>query len=270
MKHRLFVAIWLVVCVTPLLAADRLTDRDVKELIGRIEAGRDRFDNALDDKFKNSILRDASGEVNVKRFLDTFQESIDRVEESLKPDYAASTEVGMLLRQGSALERYFRQQPGGAKGESEWNRLASDLGMLAAAYGSDFPIAENAAFRRLGDREVSQSVKALESAAQQLRRALDADLKKDRSVDKATREGIVDEADQLSKDAKTLRERVNDGKPSSAEADQVMARAARLQTFIKGHQVPAASGAWNGVASQLEVVSTAYRIPTPSRTLGDR
>ena len=117
MKRRLFVAVWLVVCVTPLFAADRLTDRDVKQLLARIEDGRDKFDNALDDKFKNSILRDASGEVNVKRFLNTFQESIDRVEESLKPDYAASTEVGTLLRQGSALERYFRQQPGGTKGE---------------------------------------------------------------------------------------------------------------------------------------------------------
>jgi hypothetical protein len=99
MKHRLFAAVWLVVSAAPLFAADRLTDRDVKQLIARIEDGRDKFDNALDDKFENAILRDASGEVNVKRFLNTFQESIDRVEQSLKPDYAASTEVGTLLRQ---------------------------------------------------------------------------------------------------------------------------------------------------------------------------
>jgi hypothetical protein len=138
--------------------------------------------------------------------------------------------------------------------------------VLAAAYGSEFPIGENPTFRRLGDREVSQSAKALESSAQQLKKSLDLDLKKDPSVDKASREGIVDEADQLSKDAKTLRERVNDGKPSSAEADQVMARAGRLQTFIKGHQLPAAAGAWNGVASQLEIVAAAYRVPLPSRT----
>ena len=266
MKHRLFVAVWLVVSAAPLFAADRLTDRDVKELIARIEDGRDKFDNALEDKFKNAILRDASGEVNVKRFLNTFQESIDRVEQSLKPDYAASTEVGTLLRQGSGLERYFRQQAGGTRGESEWNRLASDLKALAGAYGTDFPVGENPTFRRIGDGEVAKSVKVMEDAAKQLKKSLDSDLKKDPSVDKASREGILDEADQLAKDAKALRERVNDGKPSSAEADQVMARAARLQTFIKGHQVPAASGAWNGVASQLEIMSAAYRIPSPSRT----
>ena len=135
--------------------------------------------------------------------------------------------------------------------------------MLAAAYGSDFPIGENPTFRRLGDREVSESAKTLESASKQLKSALDSDLKKDPSVDKASREGIVDEADQLSKDAKALRERMNDG---SAEADQVIARAASLQTFIKGHQAPAAASAWNGVAAQIEIVATAYRIPLPSRT----
>jgi DNA-directed RNA polymerase subunit L len=128
--------------------------------------------------------------------------------ESLKSDYAASTEVGTLLRQGSALERYFRQQPGDTKGESEWNRLASDLKVLAAAYASQFPIGENPTFQRHGDREVSQSVKALESSAQQLRKSLDSDLKKDPSVDKASRE----------------------------------------------------------VASQLEIVAAAYRVPLPSRT----
>ena len=170
---------------------------------------------------KNKVLRDAAGEVDVKRFLNNFQESIDRLEESLKPGYAGSSEAGTLLKQGSALERYFRAQPGGTKGESEWNRLASDLKLLAAVYGAS---SRSARTRRSGAsaiKELAESVKALGNSAQQLKKALDSDLKKDPSVDKASREAIVDEADQFSKDAKVLRDRVNDGKPSSAEADQV-------------------------------------------------
>ena len=265
MKHRLFVAVWLVVCVTPLFAADRLTDRDVKQLLARIEDGRDKFDNALDDKFKNSILRDASGEVNVKRFLNTFQESIDRLEESLKPGYAGSTEAGTLLREGSALDRYFRAQPGGTPGESEWNRLATDLKVLAAAYGADFPVSDGATFRRLGDREVSDAVKLFGESAHQVKKALDSDLKKDPSVDKPSREAIVDEADQLVKETKALRDRLNDGKPSSAEADQVLTRAARLRTFVGAHSMPAASSAWSSVSEHLATVASAYRVPWPAR-----
>jgi hypothetical protein len=266
MKHRLLVAACLVVSSLPVFGADRLTDADVKALVARIEDGRDKFDNALDDKFKDSILRGPAGEVDVKRFLNTFQESIDRLEGSLKPGYAGSTEAGTLLRQGSALDRYFRQQPGGTKGESEWNRLASDLKLLAAAYGSEFPAGDNATFRRIGDREVADAVKALAEDVEQVKKSLDSDLKKDPSVDKASREAVVAEADQLSKDAKALRDRVKDGKPSSAEADQVLTSAAKLQTFIQGHRVPAAANAWTGVSSQLETVTAAYQIPRAART----
>ena len=41
----------------PAIAADRLTDRDVKSLIARVEQGRDRFDDALDDKVKHATVR---------------------------------------------------------------------------------------------------------------------------------------------------------------------------------------------------------------------
>ena len=260
MKHRFLPAVCLAISSVSAFAADRLTDRDVKALVARIEDGRDKFDNALDNELKNKVLRDATGEVDVKRFLNNFQESIDRLEESLKPGYAGSTEAGTLLRQGSALERYFRAQPGGTKGESEWNRLASDLKLLAAVYGSEFPVGENATFRRIGDKELAESVKGLGNSAQQLKKALDSDLKKDPSVDSASRGAIVKEADDLAKDAKALRERVNDGKPSSAEADQVMSRAARLQTFIQGHQVPGSASVWSGAKPQLEAVAAAYHI----------
>jgi hypothetical protein len=48
-------------CSSPVFAADRLTDRDLKALVARIEEGRDRFDNALDDQLRRSILRGPSG-----------------------------------------------------------------------------------------------------------------------------------------------------------------------------------------------------------------
>ena len=98
---------------SPVFAADRLTDRDVKALITRIEQGRDKFDDELDGKLKNSVIRQPSGEVNVKDVLNDFQKSIDRVEERLKPEYAASAEVATLLRRGSGIEVFFRQQPPG-------------------------------------------------------------------------------------------------------------------------------------------------------------
>ncbi len=144
----------LAILWSPALAADRLTDRDVKALVARVEEGRDKFDDALEGKLKDQTLRGTTGEVKVQNFLNDFQDNIDKVEERLKPDYAASAEVQTLLQQGTFIDRFFRTQPAGTKGESEWNRLAVDLKALAVAYGADFPLPDGAAVRRMGDKEV--------------------------------------------------------------------------------------------------------------------
>lgn len=251
----------VVAIAAPVAAADRLTDKDVKALVSSIEEGRDRFDNALDGNLKRSILRGPSGEVNVDQFLNDFQESIDRLEERLKPEYAASNEAGTLLRQASAIDAYFRRQPAGTKGESEWNRLATDLKALAVAYGTDFPLPENATVRRMGDREVAAALDQAAKSGERLKKSLDTDLKKDATVDKPSREAIVKDAEQLSKDAKALRARVQDGKPASAEVDQLLGRARTLHAFVTSRQLPTTMSVWSELNGQLQKVAAAYGVP---------
>ncbi len=243
---------------SPVLAADRLTDRDVKALISRIEQARDKFDEELDSKLKASVVRQPSGEVNVKDVLNDFQESIDRVEERLKPEYAASAEVGTLLRRGSGIDAFFRQQPPGTKGESEWNRLASDLKVLAVAYGADFPLPVEASVRRVGDGELVSAVSQVAATSDQLKKSLDNDLKKEAAVSKQARQAAVAEADQLMKDAKALRDRVNDAKPSSAEASKLLAQASKVQGLIDTHKVASSAAGWTATAGYVQVVAAAY------------
>lgn len=248
----------LALCGSPALAADRLTDKDVKALVARIEQGRDRFDDALDDKVKHDVVRGPSGEVKVEHFLNDFQENIDRVEERLKPDYAASAEVATLLRQATIIDTAFRRQPGGIRGESEWNRLATDLKTLAMAYGASFPLNENATVRRVGDRELTEAIEEVADTAGRLKKSLDNELKKDTAIDKQTREAVVAEADQLAKDAKALRNRVKDGQPSSAEADQLLVDAAKMRTVIDKHQAPASASIWTNANEPLQILANAY------------
>ena len=261
MKHATLTVALLATLCAPALAQDRLTDSDVKALVSRIEEARDKFDDALDGDLKNKVLRGPNGEVDVKNFLDDFQKNIDRLEERLKPEYAASAEVSTLLKQGSSIDTFFRQHKPGTKGESEWNRLAGDLKTLATAYGATFPLPENGLVRRIGDGEVAQTAELLSKSASQLKKSLDADLKKNPAVNKATRDEIIQETDDWSKEAKALRSRVKDGKPSSAEAQQVLSRASRLQSFIKQNQVPAAASAWAGLDGQMQTIASAYNRP---------
>ena len=74
--------------------------------------------------------------------------------------------------------------------------------------------------RRIGDGEVAETAEMLSKSASQLKKSLDADLKKSMTIDKAARAEIIQEADDWVKEAKALKSRVKDGKPSSGEAQQ--------------------------------------------------
>ena len=258
MKHAILAVAALGSMCVPVLAQERLNDKDVKALVSRVEDGRDKFDNALDNDLKNKVIRGQNGEVDVEHFLNDFQQNIDKVEERLKSNYAASTEVGTLLRQATIIEAFFRQQAPGTKGESEWNRLAADLSTLAGAYGAVFPLSEHATVRRIGDGEVVEAADKISKSASQLKKSLDADLKTNTAVDKPTRDAIILEADDWSKEAKAVKDRVKDGKPSSAEAEKVLTRAGRLQSFIRNNAVPTASGAWPEIGSHVQTLASAY------------
>jgi archaellum component FlaC len=265
MKVITLTLIGAVLCASSLVAADRLTDKDVKALVDRLDEGRSRFKDALDDKIKKEILRGPSGEVDVDKFLDDFKDKIERLKDRIKPEYAASAEAQAVLHQASQINNFFRQQPPGTKGESEWNRMAGDLKTLATAYGTSFPLPENAPVRRLGDREVASALESLSKSAGGMKKTLDDELKKDATVDKPTRESMVSAVEDLSKDAKELRSRVNDGKPSSAEAEALLSHATAFESTLSARQVPGAKSMWTGpLAKQLETVATAYRLPWPA------
>jgi hypothetical protein len=229
----------------------------VKALVERIDENRERFEDALDDKLTHDIVRTPTGEVDVKRYLSDFEENVDRLKDRLNPDYAASAEAAAVLRQGSAIQAFFRAQPPGTRGESEWNRLAADLQALARAYGAEFPLGEHTPVRRVGDRELADAIDGVAKTADRLKGSLDSDLKS-ALADQAAREAAVHEADQLSKDAKTLRDRVKDGKPSSAEADRLLAQASKVQAFIGSHQVLMSAGLWSEVPMRLQNIAAAY------------
>ena len=109
---------------------------------------------------------------------------------------------------------------------------------IAQAYGASFPAGGERPGPRIGDGEVVAAADQLSKSGAQLE-SLDVNLKSNPTFNPVAGRGdIVKEADQWSKDAKLLKDRVKDGKPSSAEAAAVLTRGARLQSFVQNNPVP--------------------------------
>lgn len=207
---------------------DRLTDKDVTALIDTVDEARDRFEDQLDGKVKDAVLRGPNGEVNVSRFLDDFQENLDRLKNRFKPDYAASSEAAAVLRQGSAISRFMNTQPASLKGTSEWDRLAANLTRLAGVYGATFPLTSESV-RRISDGEAAAAAEEVEKQADQFKNAVN----REKALAGPAKNSLKEAADVLKESAKTLRSRLNDSKPSTAEARQVFDAIRRLEDSSK-------------------------------------
>jgi hypothetical protein len=240
-------------------SGERLTDRDVKSLLETVDNGRDKFEDTLDGKLKNSVLRGPAGEVNVGKFLDDFQQNVDKAKDRFTPDYAASAEVQTVLRQASDIDVYFRGLPGGYKGASEWDRLLIDLRRLAEAYGTTFPLPPNATVRRINDGEAAQSARLVAQQAGAFRKAVDSD----KAMAKPARDALKREAQELEKRAKTLESRVKDHKPATSEARAVFEQAGTMQDSFGSQLPPGALQAWGGMRASLTKLQQAFGMLAP-------
>ncbi len=239
----------------------RLNDNDLKKLIEDVHQGRDRFEDALDNDFKNSIVRGPRGEVKVDQYLDDLQENVNRLKERFSSDYSASSEALTVLRQGTDINGYMKGQPNTMKGSSEWDRLAGLMGTLASAYGTTFPMPADGAARRMNDNETAEAAELAAKQADDIKNAID----RDQAIPQPKRDALKKQADDLAKACKTVKSRIDDDKPATAEARLMFDSAGKLSkdTAAAGAS-PTTLSAFGPLRANMEKLYQAFGvIPMP-------
>jgi hypothetical protein len=231
MKVRYFAGVLAAAFVAASVAAaqppqpsERRSDNDVKKLFESVNQARDRFEDQLDGKVKNGVLRSATGEMQVSATLHDFQKDIEKMKERFTDAYAASTEVEVVLRRGGGINAMMKEQPATLKGASEWERLGAELRLLAAVYGADFPLAEGAKVRRMNDAEVASAAGTVATQAEQVKRAVDSD----KTLAKPDKQSLTTDVNDVIKLAKTLQSKLKDGKPATADYRALKEKVASL------------------------------------------
>jgi hypothetical protein len=249
-------ALFLVAPVVRAQTVERPTDSQVKKVIEAVDQTRDRFEDQLDGKVKNGVIRSATGEVQVKGALEDFQKEVATLKSRFTDSYAASSEVETLLRRGNALDAMVKGQPTGLKGASEWDQVAAELKRLAAAYRTEFPLPEGAAVRRINDAEAAAFAAAIATQAEQVKRAVNAD----KTMAKPDKQALTADVEAVIKQAKLLESRLKDGKPATADGRALREKLAAL--LAEGRQLPpsvlSAIGSLRAPTQKLEMAFGAF------------
>jgi hypothetical protein len=241
-------------------APERLTDNEVKDLIEQVDSGRDKFEGNLEGKFKDSVLRNPTGEVKVAAALQDYQDNIKKLKERFTDDYSASAEVGTVLKQASNFDKFLHDTPSIVKGRSEWDHHAADLKRLAAAYATTFPqpVAGAAPVRRINDKETAVTAENLAKAADKVKDAYNDVL--DTALPKPDKDAIKQALELLVKQTEEVKSRTGDHKPATAEMKLVAAQVPVVQKLLTAHPLPAAKTSWETVQSDLAKLKQAFNM----------
>ena len=254
----------------PVSAKERLTDQEVKALLESVEKKREAFESALDEKLKNSTIKDARGEVNTNEFFDDLQDQVRRARERFSPNYSASSEVLSLLQFATRLDAWASTRPAAFQGSREWGALAADFRRLSAAYNSSLLRPGQKALgdqaRRLNDAELVTVAATVEKNMDAFRKEYDSALAANVNLTPASRKTAIQNVDAMKNSARALNTALGKEQKGIAEANALLkGSAVMIDTTLKLPPDSSAAKAWAPVREDLSKVALAYEAMVGSK-----
>jgi hypothetical protein len=256
------VAALTIVCCNPTLSAAqepaaRMSDKAVEQLVDDIEHQQRKFARALDSSFRNSVLRGPGGEIDIQGYLDDLKEDINRFSDRFDGNYSASAEVRDLLTRADVMNDFIHANPS-VKGANEWDVLGSSLQQLAIAYGTTFPLPDDAAIRRIGDGELEDAASATGEFARDFRGTVRKETRRLEELDDPSAD-LEDEISSLEDLSKTLASRIRRDKPASAEARQLLDTVDNIENLLATPGMPSTlTTAWEASWKDIEKIAQAF------------
>jgi len=238
-------------------APERSTDKAVKAQIEQLDESRDKFEGNLEGSLKDSKTHRPNGEeVKVADALTEYQNSVSKLKDKFSDDYSASTEVATVLKQATAISNFMKANPTVTKGRSEWDHHVVELQHLATAYGTTFPLPENAMVRRMNDKETADVAKKVAEDAERVKNEFDK--VPDTALPNTDKTSIKGDLDLIIKQAEAVESRVDDQKPATAEVRQLVAQVTTVQRFVAAHPTPTVTPNWDAVRTGVSKLQQAF------------
>jgi len=124
-------SIWSVSAQTPY----RLSEKEMKELLSRIDKQAETFRGSLKSALNHSRIDDSKAEDRINDFVKDFEHATDRLKDHYGNKSSASGDVEEVLRRAARIDSFMERHRLSPRAESDWAALRQNLDTLADAYG---------------------------------------------------------------------------------------------------------------------------------------
>lgn len=114
--------------------SSRLADRELNQLIQRIETGGDRFRSSLTDAFDRTPYSQTGSEGNMNVAVGDFKNATDQLRNRFDARQPVHEYVERVLARAAPIDTYLRNNRLTTRAQNDWATLRAELNTLAGAY----------------------------------------------------------------------------------------------------------------------------------------
>jgi hypothetical protein len=114
--------------------AFRLSEKEMKDLLKRVEDGADRFKTSLKKALSDSRFDDTRAENRINDFVKGFDKAAERLKDKFSDERSASGEVEKVLRRAARIDGFVSRNELTPEARADWSSLRAYLDELAVAY----------------------------------------------------------------------------------------------------------------------------------------
>jgi hypothetical protein len=264
--------------------AYRMSDRQVGNLISRVETSESRFRSSLDFALNRGRYSGTSARDDYNRFVQNFESAVSQLRDRFNRRVSVAADVENVLRQASVINSYMQSNRLNQRIESDWALVRSDLDALARAYNVNWdwtqtsstygnptygnPTYGNPTYGnpsgqpyRISDRQVDVLLSRIETEADRFRMSLNNSLDRTRYDGTRAEDNINQFVRDFASATDQLRSRFNSRTSVSTDVENVLRQATYIDDFMTRNTLPyRAENDWSTLKSDLNQLASAYNV----------
>lgn len=244
----------------------RVTDRQVQNLLNRIETRTDAFKSSLDSALDQSRLNGTDREDNINDFVSEFENSTNDLKDRFDERKSVGNDVQEILNRAAFIDRFMINNRLNTVTQRNWRNIRTDLATLARYYSVSFDLTvkptntANTAYR-VSDSQVQTVLNRIETNTDTFKGSLDRSLDRSRLNGTDREDNINDFVSEFENATDNLRKRFDDRKSVGNDVQEVLSRAAYIDRFMTNNRLNTVTQRnWRDIRNDLATLSGYYNV----------
>ena len=236
----------------------------VRDIVRQIQTGTDSLQSAV----QNAADRNNYRIDEINRLILDFENAANQLDRRLGSRRSTTAEAQTLLDYGARIDNFFANNRLGYGSRREWQAIRANLDQLAGYYNitprwSSGTIGGNNTYNnyQLSDFQMRQLIDRLNTRSATFSRYLRQDLNRSSYNDRYQLDEVRRQLSDFETALVQLRNRVNSRQSSSADAQNVLDRAAFLNNYVANERLSyQTENTWSSLRTDLDRLASAYNI----------